>query len=72
MDEGRQGDRIWHKMGRSEDIGAVVGEIEFGGGASAQEFAVGELLDVVQATGNSFVAIGIECKEIDAGTAIAA
>ena len=59
------------KRGRSEDIGAVVGEIEFGGGASAQEFAIGEFLDVIQAAGNSFVAIGIEGKEINAGTTIA-
>ena len=58
--------------GRSEDVGEVVGEIEFGGGAATEGFAVGELLDVVQAAGYAFVAVGIESEEIHAGTAITA
>jgi hypothetical protein len=62
------GDR---QVGRSEDIGEVVGEIEFGSGASAKEFTVGEFLDVVKAAGNAFVSVGIESEEIDAGTTIA-
>ena len=55
---------------RQEIFICIGGEVRCCAGLAAEGFAVTDLLQVVQPTGDALVAVGVESVEVDAGTAI--
>ena len=55
---------------RQEIFICIGGEVRCCAGLAAEGFAVTDLLQVVQPTGDALVAVGVESVEVDAGTTI--
>ena len=54
----------------AEKVLVLIGEVILGAGLAPERLTVGNLLQVVQPTGNSAIAVAVECVEVDARSSV--